>query len=570
MTSEVGSTANSYEILAKLAEGGMAEIFLARGASGAGVMRHVVLKRVLREHASNTVFVQMFLEEARLAAQLQHPNIAQVFDVGQLGASYFFTMEYVHGVTVRALLDRAKELGTPVPIASILAIVVGAAAGLGHAHQRAGMDGKPLGIVHRDVSPANLMVSFEGNVKVVDFGVAKAIGSPETQVGSVKGKISYLSPEQCRGHKLDCRSDLFALGIVMWEMLTGRRPFHGATPFETMAAIATDEVPPPSRYRPEVPDELDALVGKLLAKDLARRYQTAEAVIEDLEALALRTKSSLSSPALARLLRELFGVRPEPWLSLEREAITVSVTPVPEILAAAALDDPELADLELKLTSQFAMETRRIPSLAEAAAIAGEDDDSEDARRTDVIGTVDPPTTQTLAVPAADRETTRMPLANEPDDHPTLQRDGRTRAPSAQPPIRGSIPGRAVSEAGPAPRASRPVLPPPTRAHPASAPPPLNPSGPQARGSAPVTQARPVSTTVEPRPRGPQLVQWSRSLSGSWCGSRPCLASFSLLSEAACAVSAAGGRRGCSGSAPTCRGRRSPPGRGPGRSADRR
>jgi serine/threonine protein kinase len=182
---EVGSAANSYEILAKLAMGGMAEIFLARGASAAGVERYVVLKRVLRHRASDVHFVQMFLDEARLAAQLQHPNIAQVYDIGKLGDSYFFTMEYVHGETVRAIMQRARSLRRDLPIASLLTIVAGAASGLHHAHERIGIDGRALQIVHRDVSPSNLMVSYEGSVKVVDFGVAKASDrATETRSGT--------------------------------------------------------------------------------------------------------------------------------------------------------------------------------------------------------------------------------------------------------------------------------------------------------------------------------------------------------------------------------------------------
>jgi serine/threonine-protein kinase len=183
---ETGSTANRYEVLAKLATGGMAEIFLARTRSSAGVERYVVLKRVHKHRASDIKFVHMFLDEARLAAQLQHPNIAQVFDTGKLGDSYFFTMEYVHGQTVRELLHQAYDLRLPLPLTCTLTIIAGAAAALQHAHDRVGLDGTPLGIVHRDVSPSNLIVSYEGNVKIVDFGVAKAAHRfVETQSGTV-------------------------------------------------------------------------------------------------------------------------------------------------------------------------------------------------------------------------------------------------------------------------------------------------------------------------------------------------------------------------------------------------
>ena len=165
-----------YEMLAKLAAGGMAEIFLARLRSIAGIERYVVMKRILPFRASDVDFVKMFLDEARLASQLQHPNVAQVYDIGKLGDSYYFTMEYVHGETVRAIGQRTYELGRKLPLEVVLTIAAGAAAGLHHAHERAGADGSPLGVVHRDVTPSNLMVSFEGTVKVVDFGIAKAIG----------------------------------------------------------------------------------------------------------------------------------------------------------------------------------------------------------------------------------------------------------------------------------------------------------------------------------------------------------------------------------------------------------
>jgi serine/threonine protein kinase len=343
---EVGSTASSYEILAKLATGGMAEIFLARGASAAGVERYVVLKRALRERATDAAFVRMFLDEARLAAQLQHPNIAQVYDIGKLGDSYFFTMEYVHGETVRALLQRSHGLRRPIPIGSVLTVAAGAAAGLHHAHERIGIDGKPLGIVHRDVSPSNLMVSYEGNVKLVDFGVAKAAhNTVETRSGTVKGKIAYLSPEQCRGRHIDRRSDLFSLGIVLWEMLTTERLFRHPSDFETMAAIANTPSDPPSSRRPDVPPELDALVLKLLAKEPDDRYQTADELLEHIEQIAVRTGTALSTAALGRVVRELFGQRPEPWIELRsgeehQHVVTVTSEPLPSELSLSAV--PEL------------------------------------------------------------------------------------------------------------------------------------------------------------------------------------------------------------------------------------
>lgn len=353
---EVGSTANNYAILARLAVGGMAEIFLARGTSTTGVERYCVLKRVLRERANDVHFVRMFLQEARLAAQLQHPNIAQVYDIGKLGESYFFTMEYVHGETVRALLQRARSLRRELPIATVMTVIAGAAAGLHHAHERIGPDRRPLGIVHRDVSPSNLMVSFEGAVKVVDFGVAKMTDVGETRSGTVKGKISYLSPEQCRGTALDRRSDLFALGIVMWEMLTTDRLFKRGSDFENMNAIVNDPVPLPSQLRPNVPRELDAICLRLLEKHPDRRFQTGDELIEALEAAAPHIGAMPSPSGLGRFMRELFGQRPEPWHELATadapEGVTVTSEPLPSSEIIAAVDD----SLDDKL--------RRVPTLA--------------------------------------------------------------------------------------------------------------------------------------------------------------------------------------------------------------
>jgi eukaryotic-like serine/threonine-protein kinase len=295
---EVGSTANHYQILARLAVGGMAEIFLARGTSSAGVDRYCVLKRILRERASDLHFVRMFLDEARLAAQLNHPNVAQVYDIGRLADSYFFTMEFVHGETVRTLIQRSRSLRKELPLGAILTVMAGAAAGLHHAHDRLGLEGRPLGIVHRDVSPSNLMVSFEGGVKVVDFGVAKAADRiSETRAGTVKGKIAYLSPEQCRGGNVDRRTDLYALGIVFWEMLTLERLYRRASDFENMNAIVNEETPSPSTRRPSLPPEIDALVMRLLAKDPDDRFQTADEVIEAIEQVAARRDRGSRRPA---------------------------------------------------------------------------------------------------------------------------------------------------------------------------------------------------------------------------------------------------------------------------------
>jgi serine/threonine-protein kinase len=339
------TTSVDYEILARLAEGGMAEIFLARARGMSGLERYVVLKRIRPERGTDPNWIEMFLDEAKLAAQLQHPNIAQVFDLGRIGDAYFFTMEYVHGENVRDLLRRTAALGDRVPLPVALSIAVAAANGLEHAHQRCGHDGRPLGIVHRDVTPSNLMVSYEGVVKVVDFGVAKANlrGSRETRSGTVKGKIAYLSPEQCIGKGVvDHRSDVFSLGIVLWEMVTTTRLYARDSDFESMNAIVNHDAPLASSVRGDVPPELDRLIGKALCRDPGSRFQTCAEMVDALEQVASAIPINLSSSTLRRHLRELFGTRPEPWRELAvDDKVTTTVTNADGIESIpTALEEP--------------------------------------------------------------------------------------------------------------------------------------------------------------------------------------------------------------------------------------
>ncbi|HUJ60735.1 MAG TPA: serine/threonine-protein kinase [Kofleriaceae bacterium] len=318
---ERGSASSHYELLARLATGGMAEIFLARAHSLAGFERYVVLKRIRPERGDDARWINMFLDEARLAAQLQHPNIAQVFDLGRIGEDYFFTMEYVHGADVLDILTRTAEHDQHVPLHVALAIVAGAAAGLAHAHDRCGASGKPLGIVHRDISPSNLMVTVEGAVKVVDFGVAKArsrsLHTP--QAGMIMGKVAYLSPEQCKTADVDRRSDLFSLGVVLYELLTHVRPFKRDSDAETLAAITRHTPTRPSLLVDGLPRRIDNVVMRALAKDPDARFQTAREMIDAIEDVAERESASLSPGVLARFMREQFGELPEPWRAPPRD-----------------------------------------------------------------------------------------------------------------------------------------------------------------------------------------------------------------------------------------------------------
>lgn len=304
-----------YLVLKHLATGGMADVLLARTDGIEGFERHVVVKRIRAEHAKDQRFIQMFLDEARVAASLHHANIVQVHDIGEERGEYFFAMEYLHGEDLRKILGVTSKNKTHMPLGYVCAIVSAAAAGLHYAHERRGSDKKPLNIVHRDVSPSNIFVSYDGSVKLVDFGIAKAaLRQVETRSGSLKGKVSYMSPEQCKGDEIDRRSDVYALGVLLYELSTTTRLFKGENDYLLMDAIVNGKVPLPRVRRPDLPNELSSIIMHALAVDPERRFQTADELRVALDQFAARANLTVSQSALASYMKKLFGERPEPWL----------------------------------------------------------------------------------------------------------------------------------------------------------------------------------------------------------------------------------------------------------------
>ncbi|HUQ06042.1 MAG TPA: protein kinase [Kofleriaceae bacterium] len=325
-----GAMLGRYQVQSHLASGGMAEIYLARAIGLEGFERYVVVKCIKPEHARDDRFVKMFIDEARVSAHLHHQNIAQVYDIGQEGGAYYFAMEYLHGENARDLLHKVAVARGEVPLEHALTIVCGAAAGLHYAHEKRVGEGQHLGIVHRDVSPSNIVVTFDGAVKVVDFGIAKAATRmTETQSGNLKGKIAYMSPEQCRGGALDRRSDVFALGIVLYELTTVTRLFRGASDYMMMNKIVNGEIDRPSARRAGYPPELEAIVMRALANKAEDRFASAAEMRDALVTFAKGAGVPLSTIGLERYVRDLFGERPEPWANTPTPTPASEPTPMP-------------------------------------------------------------------------------------------------------------------------------------------------------------------------------------------------------------------------------------------------
>jgi len=300
--------AQRYQVIKKLDAGGMAEIFLAKSVSIQGMEKHVAIKRVLPSLTKNQKFIEMFLDEARLSIVLNHANIVQVFDVSQSGGTYFIVMEYVDGFNVRHLFQRASEIGQRIPVAVVCYILIEVCKGLEHAHTKRDLEGKHLRIVHRDLSPPNILVSRSGEVKITDFGLAKATSQlTRTDPGVVKGKYSYLSPEVTEGKQADLRTDIFAAGIVAWELLANRRLFFGKTDVETVDMVRKAEVPSLTKLNPDVTPELEAIINKALARDPKKRYTSAREMGEELADLLAKQGLKATSFDLLQLVERLFG-----------------------------------------------------------------------------------------------------------------------------------------------------------------------------------------------------------------------------------------------------------------------
>jgi len=307
-----------YELTERINVGGMAEVFRARDPAHE---RLVAIKRILPSVAEDEEFIQMFRDEAAIASQLDHPNIARIYDVGRVDLSYYLALEFVRGKDLRIIFDRAARKKEAIPLDFILYVMSQACRGLDYAHHRTDARGKALGVVHRDVSPQNVLVSFDGEVKIIDFGIAKASGKvARTQVGTIKGKFGYMSPEQVRGLPIDQRSDVFSLGICLWELLTQQRLFVGDNEIAIMEKIRRGEIPSLRDIAPETPPDIEQIVRKALANDVDERYPTATELDSDITAFARANGLVLDAALAADYMRRVFAGDPAIDGSLEEGA----------------------------------------------------------------------------------------------------------------------------------------------------------------------------------------------------------------------------------------------------------
>src|SRR4051812_16623997 len=304
----IGRQVGRYTVVKHLASGGMAELYIARQQAVGGFEKQLVLKLLQGRYADNPRVVEMFLDEARLAAKLNHPSIVHVYDVAEDDGVKFIAMEHIHGETLTDIIRRGVAVGNYLPLEHGVHIVSQAAAGLAYAHGRFDEQGAPLRIVHRDVSPSNILVSYEGQTKIIDFGIARVQDQIREESGMHPGKASYMSPEQVQGQAVDYRSDIFSLGIILYEITLARRLWRGAAD-EVMRRIVSEPAPPPSSIRKDYPAALEVIVMKALAKRPEDRFQSAEEMRHDLEEFLAAGGFRTGARQTALYLRELFPIK---------------------------------------------------------------------------------------------------------------------------------------------------------------------------------------------------------------------------------------------------------------------
>ncbi|WP_224244168.1 serine/threonine protein kinase [Hyalangium gracile] len=428
-----------YLLLDRINIGGMAEVWRGKMFGAGGFERLVAIKRILPNIAEDEEFITMFIDEAKISVQLNHANIAQIHELGQIANNYFIAMEYIPGKDMRAIFDRCRKKGEPAPIPLVAYCVSKMCEGLDYAHRKKDGMGRDLNIVHRDISPQNVLISFEGEVKVIDFGIAKAAGkATKTQAGILKGKFGYMSPEQIRGLPLDRRSDVFAIGVCLYEMLTGERLFVGDSDFSVLEKVRKAEVAPPSTYNRRIPEQLEKIVLKALARDVDERYQYASELGDDLQRFLITSDTIFGRKDLMQYMKATFAEDVE--REKQRLAEYANIKPPDGMLSAieagfSGSSSPSAPPPTPAPPTQTPMET---PKASGATAVMGPAGANGEAIRRTPSLTALPKLTAAAATPTPkDDEAVATMLVDsreyfDDEDEPTTQpgaRAGRTVTP---------------------------------------------------------------------------------------------------------------------------------------------
>jgi serine/threonine protein kinase len=445
----------------------MAEVWRGKMFGAGGFERLVAIKRILPNIAEDDEFISMFIDEAKISVQLNHANIAQIYELGQITNSYFIAMEYIPGRDMRAIFDRCRKKSEPAPVPLVAYVVSKMCEGLDYAHRKKNNQGQELNIVHRDISPQNILISFEGEVKVIDFGIAKAAGkATKTQAGILKGKFGYMSPEQIRGLPLDRRSDIFAIGVCLYEMLTGERLFVGDSDFSVLEKVRKAEVAPPSTYNRRIPEALEKIVLKALARDVDERYQYANELGDDLQRFLLTSDSIFGRKDLMQYMKSTFAedverekqrlqeyadIKPPEGMLAAIEMGFSGASSAPQVQVPVSAPVPSQVPLSPPMPATPSLGgVRRAPTLgampkltAPAPLAPPVPDQEEESGATMVVSSpeyLDEPTTQPgLVGPGRTVTPVEVPRAPVIDEQPA-QRMASLRTPGLSAPPRPSIP----------------------------------------------------------------------------------------------------------------------------------
>jgi serine/threonine-protein kinase len=381
LSPSAGTRVGRYRVLSELGRGGMANVYLAVAHGPGGVNKLVVLKALLPELASEPESLSMFLDEARLAAQLNHPNVVQTYEVGREGDRHVMVMEYLEGQSFSAVMKRGDLVGQQMSLKLQLRVIMNALEGLNYTHELSAYDGKPLELVHRDISPQNVFVTYDGQVKVLDFGIAKAASSStHTATGIIKGKLAYMAPEQIVANGIDRRADIYSIGCMLWAAATGRKLWKDTPDVQIMRRVMQGDIPPPQSMNPGCDDELNHIVMKALAWQREERYQTAHELEQDIEAYYERYSGEAKQKDLANYVSGLFSeTRAELKALIERRLSLSSneesmSAPATMVVSQTRESDPEAAQSDSWIPTEVgdtpAKRTRRWPLVLGSAAIA--------------------------------------------------------------------------------------------------------------------------------------------------------------------------------------------------------